>query len=72
MWNLSFVVVIWALWKERNRTCFDGKVSLIAAIATKARFNVANGATSVRIFWACLLSPKQLEGSSFLLVLGAL
>lgn len=42
MWRFSFLAVIWALWKERNLRCFEGKSSSVEALVDKCRFIVAS------------------------------
>lgn len=41
MWRLGFVAVIGAVWKERNRRCFEGVASSPSVIAANAKFSVA-------------------------------
>lgn len=51
MWSLPFVAVIWALWKEKRRRCFEGKSSSSDVIAAKARISVAVWASILPNFW---------------------
>lgn len=40
MSRLSFLVTIWAIWKERNCRCFEGSSSSLADVVDEARLNV--------------------------------
>lgn len=35
MWQLSFLALIWVVWKERNKRCFEGVSSNVAEIVEK-------------------------------------
>ena len=41
MWKLSFFVVIWIIWKERNARCFKGIASCVNSIIDKIKLFVA-------------------------------
>lgn len=41
MWRLSFLATVWAIWKGRNRRCFEGRSSTTVDVVDKARLNVA-------------------------------
>lgn len=42
MWRLSFFTTIWAIWKERNRRCFEGKCYSATKVVDRERFYVAS------------------------------
>ena len=46
MW-LSFLAVIWTIWKERNSRCFEGIASNESRLMKKSKFLVA--------FWMSIL-----------------
>lgn len=48
MWRLSFLAIVWAIWKEKNSRCFEGRSSTMGDVVEKARLNVA--------IWASILS----------------
>ena len=41
MWNLSFLAVIWHIWRERNARCFEGAATNGEPIGGKIKFYVA-------------------------------
>ena len=41
MWSLSFLVLIWAVWKERNRRCFEGSSCNDIQLGDKIKHSVA-------------------------------
>lgn len=41
MWWLSFLAIIWALWKERISRCFEGVSSHVDVVVERVRFSVA-------------------------------
>ena len=41
MWRLSFLAVIWTIWKERNLRCFKGIASSESNVVEKLKFFVA-------------------------------
>lgn len=42
MWRLSFFAIIWAVWKDRNKRCFEGVSFNVVDIVEKARFIMAS------------------------------
>lgn len=54
MWKLFFLAVIWSIWKERNRRCFEGKVANVNMVAEAVKRSVA--------LWVSLL--PQFKGIS--------
>lgn len=42
MWRSSCFSVIWAIWKEKNWRCFEGKVSPTSQIIASLRLNVVS------------------------------
>lgn len=55
MWKLSFFAVIWAVWKEGNRRCFEGKMSSHISVLEKVKVMVVS--------WVSIL--PQFKGVSF-------
>ena len=43
MWKLSFLVVIWHIWKERNTRCFEGVATNGDSIYGEIKFSVSTG-----------------------------
>eukprot|EP00268_Persea_americana_P041537 TRINITY_DN4143_c1_g1_i4.p1 TRINITY_DN4143_c1_g1~~TRINITY_DN4143_c1_g1_i4.p1 ORF type:complete len:133 (-),score=13.21 TRINITY_DN4143_c1_g1_i4:185-583(-) len=41
LWKLSFLSVIWHIWKERNARCFEGTKSQEEILCDKIKFSVA-------------------------------
>ena len=41
MWKLTFLAVIWHIWKERNARCFEGAGTNENSICGKIKFFVA-------------------------------
>lgn len=41
MWKLSFLAMIWTIWKERNECCFEGRSSDYWHLVERVRFRVA-------------------------------
>lgn len=39
--EISFLVIIWFLWKERNARCFEYKASSLDSLPEKIKFIVA-------------------------------
>eukprot|EP00268_Persea_americana_P033489 TRINITY_DN33165_c1_g2_i2.p1 TRINITY_DN33165_c1_g2~~TRINITY_DN33165_c1_g2_i2.p1 ORF type:complete len:146 (+),score=9.08 TRINITY_DN33165_c1_g2_i2:242-679(+) len=39
--NASFLVVIWSIWKERNRRCFEGRSSDVSILVDRVKHSVA-------------------------------
>lgn len=62
MWCLSFFATIWAIWKERNQRCFEGKSSSSADVVARARFSVASWVSILLAFTLCLLILFCLSG----------
>ena len=50
MWNLFFMAVLWFIWKERNRRCFEGFSSNDNQIREKVKQLVAIRAFSLPLF----------------------
>ena len=48
MWKLSFLAMIWTIWKERNEHCFEGRSSDYWHLVERVRFRMA--------LWIALLS----------------
>lgn len=53
MWRLSFLAIIWVIWKERNRHCFEGGSLPVAKVIESARFSVASW-VSVLLAFSCV------------------
>ena len=41
LWRLSFLAVLWIMWKERNSRCFEGVASSVSCLVGKTKFLVA-------------------------------
>ena len=39
-WSLSFLAIIWVIWKEMNQRCFEGKVVTVEEIFSKIKLSV--------------------------------
>lgn len=64
MWNLSFLAIIWLLWKERNARCFEGVESSTESLIIEKKFLVANWASVNTLFHGLPVDQRyvQLEG----------
>ena len=38
LWRLSFLAVLWTIWKERNSMCFEGVASSVNCLVEKTKF----------------------------------
>lgn len=55
MLRISFLDVIWTLWKERNARFFEDKLSSLDSLIEKVRFPVVSWLAFFPQFW-CLAS----------------
>ena len=51
LWRASFFASIWAIWKERNSRCFQGKSSLSSVVISRSRFMAASWVSILKEFW---------------------
>ena len=70
MWKLSFLAVIWFIWKERNDRCFKRIASCVDSITCKIQLFVALWVSVIPSFQGIMLDQMvvKLEGDCPLLL----
>ena len=61
MWKLSFLAVIWTVWKERNAKCFEGIVSSVNLVSDKIMLSIAFWVSANPLFHGISLEQIMLN-----------